>query len=57
MEPEYREWDIDFGNGYVVLYRHDGEIAVIPVHPSNTLKISFQPERHYFSSKLIQIPA
>ena len=57
MEPEYREWDIDFGNGYVVLYRHDGEIAVIPAHPSNTLKISFQPERHYFIAKLVQIPA
>jgi plasmid stabilization system protein ParE len=30
MEPEYREWIIDFGDsGYVVLYRYDGETAVI----------------------------
>lgn len=30
MEPEYREWLIDFGNsGYVALYRFDGETAVI----------------------------
>ena len=30
MEPEYREWMIGFGNsGYVVLYRYDGEDAVI----------------------------
>lgn len=30
MEPEYREWMIDFGNsGYVALYRYDGETAVI----------------------------
>ena len=30
MEPDYREWMIDFGNsGYVVLYRYDGETAVI----------------------------
>jgi plasmid stabilization system protein ParE len=26
MEPEYREWLIDFGDsGYVVLYRYDGQ--------------------------------
>jgi len=26
MEPEYREWVIDFGaSGYVALYRHDSE--------------------------------
>ena len=31
MEPEYREWIIDFGDsGYVALYRYDGETAVIP---------------------------
>ncbi|ODT85626.1 MAG: plasmid stabilization protein [Nitrosomonadales bacterium SCN 54-20] len=30
MEPEYREWSIDFGDsGYVALYRYDGETAVI----------------------------
>lgn len=30
MEPEYREWPIDFGDsGYIVLYRYDGETAVI----------------------------
>ncbi|SEO50435.1 hypothetical protein SAMN05216404_1299, partial [Nitrosospira multiformis] len=25
--------------------------------PSGTFKISFQPERHYFIGKLVQIPA
>lgn len=30
MEPEYREWRIEFGNsGYVVLYHYDGNVAVI----------------------------
>jgi plasmid stabilization system protein ParE len=30
MEPEYREWLINFGDsGYVVLYRFDGHTAVI----------------------------
>lgn len=30
MEPEYREWMIDFGSsGYVALYRFDGRLAVI----------------------------
>ena len=30
MEPEYREWLIDFGDsGYIVLYRYDGHVAVI----------------------------
>lgn len=30
MEPEYREWLIDFGDsGYVALYRYDGSTAVI----------------------------
>lgn len=29
MEPEFREWLIDFGDsGYVVLYRFDGSMAV-----------------------------
>jgi hypothetical protein len=35
--------------------------VIIPAHPvmqpSSTLKISFQPERHYFVGKLVQIPA
>ena len=30
MEPEYREWLIDFGqSGYVALYRFDGQTALI----------------------------
>jgi plasmid stabilization system protein ParE len=30
MEPEYREWLINFGaSGYIVLYRYDGHTAVI----------------------------
>ncbi len=30
MEPEYREWVIDFGDsGYMALYRLDGQTAVI----------------------------
>ena len=30
MEPEFREWPIDFGDsGYVELYRYDGDNAVI----------------------------
>ena len=30
MEPEFREWLIDFGEtGYVVLYRYDGENAAV----------------------------
>lgn len=30
MEPEFREWLIDFGSsGYVALYRYDGTTAVI----------------------------
>ena len=30
MEPQYREWLIDFGDsGYIVLYRYDGDTAVI----------------------------
>ncbi len=30
MEPEYREWLIDFGgSGYVALYRYDGQTAII----------------------------
>lgn len=30
MEPEYREWPIEFGdNGYFALYRYDGQTAVI----------------------------
>lgn len=30
MEPEFREWLIDFGgSGYIALYRYDGDTAVI----------------------------
>ena len=30
MEPEYREWIIDFGgSGYVALYRYESDAAVI----------------------------
>lgn len=30
MDPEYREWPIDFGDsGYIALYRYDGETALI----------------------------
>jgi plasmid stabilization system protein ParE len=30
MEPEFREWLIDFGDtGYVVMYRFDGTTAVL----------------------------
>ena len=30
MEPQYREWLIDFaGSGYIALYRYDGQTAVI----------------------------
>lgn len=30
MEPEYREWPIEFGDsGYLTLYRYDGHTAVI----------------------------
>jgi plasmid stabilization system protein ParE len=30
MEPEFREWLIDFGDsGYVVMYRFDGKTAVL----------------------------
>ena len=30
MEPEYREWPINFGDsGYIVLYRYDGHTALI----------------------------
>jgi addiction module RelE/StbE family toxin len=30
MEPEYREWIIEFGgSGYIVLYHYDGQSAVI----------------------------
>jgi plasmid stabilization system protein ParE len=30
MEPEFREWLIDFGEtGYVALYRYDGHSAVM----------------------------
>ncbi len=29
MEPEYREWLVDFGDsGYIALYHYDGRMAV-----------------------------
>lgn len=33
MDPEFREWPIDFGNsGYVVLYRLDGDrVSILAV--------------------------
>jgi len=41
MEPEFRDWLIDFGaSGYVVLYRFDGENAV-------TLAVLHQRELGY----------
>ncbi|TCJ20158.1 type II toxin-antitoxin system RelE/ParE family toxin [Parasulfuritortus cantonensis] len=33
MEPEYREWPIDFGDsGYLALYRYDGNTVVAVRH-------------------------
>ena len=30
MDPEYREWPINFGDtGYIVLYHYDGKTALI----------------------------
>ena len=30
MEPEYREWMIDFGNsGYIALYRHEHDVVTL----------------------------
>lgn len=30
MAPEFREWLVDFGSsGYLVLYRYDGQAAVV----------------------------
>lgn len=30
MDPEFREWMVDFGDsGYVALYRFDGQTAVV----------------------------
>lgn len=30
MEPEYREWMIDFGNsGYIALYRYEHEVVTL----------------------------
>ncbi len=39
MEPEYREWMIDFGDsGFVALYRHDGSsIAILAVRHQREL--------------------
>ena len=42
MDPEYREWLINFGDsGYVTLYRFDGQTAVI-------LAVRHQREAEYF---------
>ena len=42
MEPEFREWLIDFGDsGYVVLYRYEGDSAVV-------LAVRHQRELGYF---------
>jgi plasmid stabilization system protein ParE len=42
MEPEYREWLIDFGDsGYIALYHYDGETALI-------LAVRHQREAGYF---------
>lgn len=30
MDPEFREWMVDFGDsGYIALYRYDGQTAVV----------------------------
>lgn len=30
MEPEYREWPVDFGDsGYLALYRYDGDVVTV----------------------------
>ena len=42
MEPEYREWLIDFGDsGYVALYHYDGTTAII-------VAVRHQRESGYF---------
>ena len=42
MEPEYREWVIDFGDsGYIALYRYAGETALI-------VAVRHQKEAGYF---------
>ena len=41
MDPEYREWLIDFGNsGYVLLYHFDGATALV-------LRVRHQKEAGY----------
>ena len=41
MDPDYREWIIDYGDsGYVALYHYDGQEAVI-------LAVRHQPEAGY----------
>jgi hypothetical protein len=41
MEPEYREWIIDFGgSGYVALYHYEADTAMI-------LAVSHQREAGY----------
>jgi hypothetical protein len=30
MEPEYREWPVNFGDsGYLALYRYDGHVVTV----------------------------
>ena len=42
MEPEYREWVIDFGDsGYIALYRYEGGTALI-------VAVRHQKEAGYF---------
>ena len=42
MEPEYREWVINFGDsGYIALYRYEGETALI-------VAVRHQKEAGYF---------
>jgi plasmid stabilization system protein ParE len=41
MDPEFREWLVDFGNsGYIILYHFDGETAVV-------LRVRHQREAGY----------
>ena len=45
MNPEFREWIIDFGDsGYIALYRFDGQTAVI-------LAVRHQREAGYYQDK------
>ena len=47
MEPEFREWLIDFGDtGYVVMYRFDGTTAVL---------LALRPQLDLERQRLIQL--